>query len=217
MEIRLAETHDLEDWMALVKRVRDSFPGLETEEALAAHRQTVTSFLVQDGALCAKAGDRLVGALLFSRAAGELCFLAVDPEYRRQHIGEALVAGMLSRMEPGRDITVTTYRVDDPRGTAARAFYRKLGFTDGPLAEEFGTPVQELILDRGQEPSADIAADPDCPCKKKNCPRHGDCVACRSYHAASRRQRPCYCQQKKHGFFPFAGGRKRKGQQDDES
>ena len=31
----------------------------------------------------------------------------------------------------------------------------------------------------------------DCPCKKKNCERHGDCDACRAYHAESKRKRPC--------------------------
>jgi len=31
----------------------------------------------------------------------------------------------------------------------------------------------------------------DCPCKKKNCPRYGDCEACRAFHAASKRKLPC--------------------------
>lgn len=30
-----------------------------------------------------------------------------------------------------------------------------------------------------------------CPCKKKSCPRHGDCEACRKHHAESKRKRPC--------------------------
>lgn len=34
----------------------------------------------------------------------------------------------------------------------------------------------------------------NCPCKKKSCPRHGDCEACRSYHAASKRKRPVFCE-----------------------
>lgn len=36
----------------------------------------------------------------------------------------------------------------------------------------------------------------NCPCKKKNCPRHGDCEACRIHHAASNRKRPVYCDRK---------------------
>ena len=31
-----------------------------------------------------------------------------------------------------------------------------------------------------------------CPCKRKKCPRHGDCAACRAYHAE--RKRPVFCE-----------------------
>lgn len=36
----------------------------------------------------------------------------------------------------------------------------------------------------------------NCLCKKKSCPRHGDCDACRRHHAASNRKRPIYCERK---------------------
>ena len=75
-----------------------------------------------------------------------LCFLAVDPASRRQHIARRLVDFMLARMDAGRTITVTTYREDDPRGAAARAFYRRMGCSEGKLGEEFGCPVQEFTL-----------------------------------------------------------------------
>ena len=32
----------------------------------------------------------------------------------------------------------------------------------------------------------------NCPCGKKGCPRHGDCAACRAYHAE--RTRPVFCE-----------------------
>lgn len=34
MEIKLAQTQDINAWMALVEQVRDVFPGLETAEAI---------------------------------------------------------------------------------------------------------------------------------------------------------------------------------------
>ncbi len=36
----------------------------------------------------------------------------------------------------------------------------------------------------------------NCPCKRKSCPEHGDCEACRNHHAASKRKRPVYCERK---------------------
>ena len=144
MEIRLAAAEDIGGWMALVEQVRGSFPGLETREAMETHRETVLAFIARGEAVCAVEGGRLVGALLFSREAGMLCFLAVDGCCRRRGIARQMVEHMLSFLEPGRAVTVTTYREGVPEGAAARAFYKRLGFTEGALTEEFGSPVQEF-------------------------------------------------------------------------
>ncbi|WP_274953418.1 GNAT family N-acetyltransferase [Angelakisella massiliensis] len=148
MEIRLAQAQDIDAWMALVEQVRDVFPGLETAEAMEEHRATVLRFIKNSSAVCGAEADRMAGILLFSRESGQLCFLAVDPSYRRQHIARKMVSLMLTQIDEGKDITVTTYREDDPNGQAARAFYKRLGFSEGKLTEEFGCPVQEFILKR---------------------------------------------------------------------
>lgn len=36
--------------------------------------------------------------------------------------------------------------------------------------------------------------NPNCPCKKSSCIRHGNCTECRKHHAESKRQRPVKCQ-----------------------
>lgn len=148
MEIRLGTASDIDSWMELVETVKEDFPGLETEEALEEHRKTVLEFISNGAAICAASGDRIVGVLLFSRDDHMLCFLAVDTEYRRQHIAEKMLTCMLTMMDPASDITVTTYREGVPEGIAARAFYKRAGFAEGALTEEFGSPVQEFILKR---------------------------------------------------------------------
>ena len=139
---------DIDSWMNLVERVRDAFPGLETRQAMEAHRRTVLEFMESGGAICAKEQKEVVGALLFSREHSMLCFLAVDARHRRQHIAEYMVSYMLTMMDPHSDISVTTYREGVPEGAAARAFYQRMGFTPGRLTEEFGSPVQEFVLKR---------------------------------------------------------------------
>ena len=148
VEIVPAHPCDIERCMALVDQVKAAFPGLETPEALAEHRSTVLGFMERDAALCAKCDGRIVGALLFSREDSVLCFLAVDPECRRQHIAEKLVRRMLTFLDANRDVVVTTYREGVPEGRAARTFYRRMGFVEGRLTEEFGSPVQEFVLKR---------------------------------------------------------------------
>ena len=150
MEIRLAQPQDLAGWMELVEKVRFSFPGLETPEALEGHRQTVRAFMRRGWAVCAVERQRIAGVLLFSAEDNTLCFLAVDPAFRMRHAAAGMVACGLAHMDPRRAVTVTTYRESDPAGTAARAFYKSLGFTEGKLTEEFGSPVQEFVLDPAQ-------------------------------------------------------------------
>lgn len=148
MKIQLAKPENIDAWMTLVEQIRDAFPGLETAEAMADHRATVLQFIQASSAICALETGRVVGTLLFSKESSMLCFLVVDPTYRRQQIARQMVDFMLTQMGAGKDITVTTYREGDPNGIAARAFYKRLGFCEGRLTEEFGCPVQEFILKR---------------------------------------------------------------------
>ncbi len=150
MIIEIATKQYIDNWMDLVYKVKDSFPELETEEALDEHRNTVLDFMGKGCAICAKADNKIVGTLLFSKESNTLCFLAVDREYRRQHIAEKMFTYMLTFMDAEKDITVTTYRADVPEGIPARMFYKKMGFVEGMLTEEFGSPVQEFVLKRGR-------------------------------------------------------------------
>lgn len=85
---------------------------------------------------------------MFLRSECLLCFLVLSSGYRRRVIAERLLAAMLEEMPAGRDVTVKTYRKGVPEGEAARVFYRRVGFVDERLTEEFSAPVQEFVLKR---------------------------------------------------------------------
>ena len=148
VKIEVGTECDISGWMCLIDKVRDDFPGLETDEELREHKRIVLEFMERKSAICAKIGNCVVGVLLFSKEDGVLWFLAVDTAYRRQHIAEQMVDFMLMFMEPGKDIVVTTYRAGVSDGKAARAFYRHLGFVEGRITEECGSLVQEFRLKR---------------------------------------------------------------------
>lgn len=148
MEIRLGNTNDINNWMVLVDKVKKNFPGLETKEAMDEHKKTVLSFIKKESAICAIIDNKIVGALLFSKENNMLCFLAVDAEYRRQHIAEKMVNNMFELLDSAKDVVVTTYRDGVPEGVPARAFYKRIGFVEGKLTEEFGSPVQEFVFKR---------------------------------------------------------------------
>lgn len=141
-----ANENDIDSWMKLVREVRWNFPGLETEESLIEHRQTVVKFIKSNEAICIKDEAKIAAVLLFSKEHNMICFLAVLPEYRKKGYASELMKTALENLDRTKEISVSTFREDDEKGTAPRALYKKFGFIEGELMEEFGYPNQKFIL-----------------------------------------------------------------------
>ena len=146
MEAVFGDNSCIDSWMQLVRAVSWSFPGLETEESLEEHKQTVLKFMSKKQALCVINQETVVGVLLFSRGRNMICCLAVDPEHRKQGLASILMRKALDELDRSMDITVSTFRENDEKGIAPRALYRKFGFQEGEMTEEFGYPNQVFVL-----------------------------------------------------------------------
>lgn len=146
MEAIFGESSYIDSWMQLVRKVSWNFPGLETEENLEEHKQTVLKFMNKLQAVCVKDSEIIVGVLLFSRNRNMICCLAVDPEYRQQGLASILLRKALAELDRSREITVSTFRENDEKGIAPRALYKKFGFQEGEMTEEFGYPNQVFVL-----------------------------------------------------------------------
>lgn len=146
MEVEFGKVSYIDSWMTLVRKVSWNFPGLETEEGIIDHRNTVLKFISKNQAICARENNRVIGVLLFSRYHNMICCLAVDPDFRRKGIASMLLEKALQELDQNRDITVSTFREDDEKGRAPRALYKKFGFKEGELTVEFGYPNQVLVL-----------------------------------------------------------------------
>lgn len=146
MEIRFGNCEDIDAWMNLIKKVSWNFPGLETEEAIEEHKNTVLKFINRKTAICANENNQIVGVLLFSQKYNMLCCMAVDSDYRRKSIATKMLSLMITIADTSKDIVVSTFREGDPKGVAPRAFYKKMGFVEDELIEEFGYPNQKFIL-----------------------------------------------------------------------
>ena len=146
MEAAFGDRSCIDSWMQLVRKVSWSFPGLETEERLDEHKQTVLKFMNKKQALCVRNKGTVVGVLLFSRSRNMICCLAVDPEHRKQGLASILLRKALDELDRSKEITVSTFRDNDDKGIAPRALYRKFGFQEGEMTEEFGYPNQVFVL-----------------------------------------------------------------------
>lgn len=146
MQVQFGKSNDIGEWMKLVEEISWNFPGLETKERIDEHRETVLRFMSKEQALCVKDDIKIVGVLLFSRGHNMICCLGVSPQHRRCGIASMLLEKALEQLDRTKDITVSTFREEDEKGTAPRALYRKYGFVEDELIEELGYPNQKFIL-----------------------------------------------------------------------
>ena len=146
MEAAFGDNSCIDSWMQLVREVSRSFPGLETEERLEEHRQTVLKFMSKKQALCVMNNETVAGVLLFSRSRNMICCLAVDPAHRKQGLASILLKKALDELDRSKEIIVSTFRENDDKGIAPRALYRKFGFQEAEMTEEFGYPNQIFVL-----------------------------------------------------------------------
>ena len=146
MEAVFGDNSCIDSWMQLVRKVSRSFPGLETEESLEEHKQTVLKFMRKKQALCVMNKETVAGVLLFSRSRNMICCLAVDPAHRKQGLASILLKKALDELDRSKRIIVSTFRENDDKGIAPRALYRKFGFQEGEMTEEFGYPNQIFVL-----------------------------------------------------------------------
>ena len=128
--------------------MRWNFPGLETDGGLEDYKLEVVKNMERRSAICALDGNIVVGILLFSKKHNMIGCMAVHPEYRRKDIAGRMVRMMLAELDTDRDVIVDTFREEDERGTAPRAFYQKMGFVPGELGMAEGHPVQRFVLKR---------------------------------------------------------------------
>ena len=146
MEAIFGESSCIDSWMQLVRKVSWNFPGLETERAIDEHKQTVLKFMSKKQALCIKDRETVVGVLLFSRSRNMICCLAVDPEHRKRGLASVLLKKALDELDRSKEIMVSTFCENDEKGISPRALYRKFGFQEDKLTEEFGYPNQVFVL-----------------------------------------------------------------------
>lgn len=144
--LEFGRTLDIDSWMRLVRKVSWNFPGLETEQSIEEHKIIVLKFMNDKRALCVKNEEDIVGVLLYSRKHNMICCLAVDPAYRKNGIASMLLSEALDKLDRDKDITVSTFRENDVKGIAPRNLYKKFGFEEDELIEEFGYPNQRFVL-----------------------------------------------------------------------
>ena len=131
---------------AISEKSKLEFSRIRDRAEYREHKIIVLKFMNDKRALCVKNEEDIVGVLLYSRKHNMICCLAVDPAYRKRGIASLLLREALNKLDRDKDITVSTFRENDVKGIAPRKLYKKFGFEEGNLIEEFGYPNQRFVL-----------------------------------------------------------------------
>ena len=132
MRVEPARPEDIPAWRALAAEVEPLFGPMvgvpAFEGALLRNVERGSAFCVRedDG----PPGAPLTGAVMVSAdpPLHEVGWLAVGGAWRRRGVGRQLMDHVIGLVQPPAEMVVTTFGPDNPAGTAARAFYERLGF-----------------------------------------------------------------------------------------
>lgn len=122
-------------------------------------------------------GDVLIGILATRSGGAHVALFFVRGAYHRQGVGRELFLRACRENSAGQmTVNSSPYAVE---------VYRRLGFCE--------TATEQTTDGICYTPMLCVTRRTDCPCKRKRCARHGDCVACREHHRADKKN-TVYCQ-----------------------
>lgn len=101
--IEYGNEDDIKSWMELVNKVKINFPGLETDDNIQEHKQTVLKFMKEKRAICVKDNNKVIGVLLFSQKHNMICCFAVLPEYRKRGFASELLETAIKNLDRTRN------------------------------------------------------------------------------------------------------------------
>lgn len=140
-QMRLATAADGDAWMALARMAIAGYPGFEENS----YWHTLNEKIRAREALVALDGDRLLGALAFSRETGVIDYLGVHPQALRWAVEDKMLQAARSLLAAGQTLSMTTFRAQDRADIGQRAMLMRLGFAPQECLSEYDYPTQRFV------------------------------------------------------------------------
>ena len=141
-KIRPAKKEDIPAWMDLVWQTVGGYPHLTKQGYLPDLQRSIAgrrAFLWEDAGQAA-------GILIFSPESGNIEFIGIHPQYRKQNIFSVFLDRLRMEYPSCRRFQITTYRDQDKADPGYRRDLLRLGFFPDRLLTEYGYPTQRFLL-----------------------------------------------------------------------
>ena len=146
MLIRWVNENDFPAWYALATEVSPIFQhpaDMGTDPEFVSYAKSKAGKYEALTAVDYMSGKNM-GFIGFSRTNNRISWFAVSEQYRSKGFGGRLLKTALRQLDTNKNITVNTFCDDYPHGTAARALYKKYGFTEEKPIMYNGLPRCEI-------------------------------------------------------------------------
>lgn len=141
-KIRPAKKEDIPAWMDLVWQTVGGYPHLTKQGYLPDLQRSIAerrAFLWEDAGQAA-------GILIFSPESGNIEFIGIHPQYRKQNIFSAFLDRLRMEYPSCLRFQITTYRDQDKADPGCRRDLLRLGFLPDHLLTEYDYPTQRFLL-----------------------------------------------------------------------
>ena len=141
-KIRPAKKEDIPAWMDLVWQTVGGYPHLTKQGYLPDLQRSIAerrAFLWEDAGQAA-------GIVIFSPESGNIEFIGIRPQYRKQNIFSAFLDRLRMEYPSCLRFQITTYRDQDKADPGCRRDLLCLGFLPDCLLTEYGYPTQRFLL-----------------------------------------------------------------------
>ncbi|MDD3368507.1 MAG: GNAT family N-acetyltransferase [Lachnospiraceae bacterium] len=146
---KFATKEDIPGCMKLVEKVEAFFPGMQKD----VFENQLKSYIEKGEAVVTRLRGEVEGLVLFSKETKSIDFLGRNPEYPHKGIGMRLLETAIAQFPIGEEISVITFREEDPKGMDARRLYSKFGFETVELLTMFEYPCEKMQLTVAEIPS----------------------------------------------------------------
>ena len=137
-----AAAADIPGWMKFIESTKDSFPGMNIRE----HEKELAERIEKHEAWVFRDGKTILAAMLYSKKNSSIDFLTVGRDHRRKGFAARLIETAAAQMPVGTELSVVTYRENDPEGKTAVSFYKALGFAPGEEFTLFNYPCRKYTV-----------------------------------------------------------------------
>lgn len=137
---RIPSADDIDKIIELSELCKEYFAGYDSERMKKLVRKKASAgemYMISHN-------GNVAGFVIFSKKNKTLDYIAVSPDYRHMSIASRLMVTAMAQFDVGDELSIITFRKDQPLSDGARRLYKKFGFGNEKNIVVQGIPLAKI-------------------------------------------------------------------------